>query len=176
MGVGLPRGAEACSRVGHTSRDGKKVVTGRNMDWFEDIESNIWLFPRGMKRTGAAGENSARWISKYGSVITAGFDVGTTDGLNEKGLMANLLYLGEADYGERDETRPVLSWSGYSQYLLDNFATVAEAVEAMRDDHLQLVASPLPGSTAHPPALHFSISDAGIKTGGKLSSGRGRER
>ena len=149
-----------CTRVVHKSKDNSHVVTGRNMDWFEDIETNIWLFPRGMKRDGAVGENSAQWVSKYGSLGAAGFDVGTTDGLNEKGLMANLLYLGEADFGERDVTRPGLSWSVYTQYLLDNFATVAEAVEAMKDDHLQIVASPLPGTVGHPPTLHFSISDA----------------
>lgn len=152
--------AGACSRVLHVSQDGKHVVTGRNMDWFEDIQTNLWLFPRGMQRHGAAGKNSAEWVSVHGSVVATGFDVGTTDGLNEKGLMANLLYLGEADYGKRDEARPGLSWSVYTQYLLDNFATVAEAVEAMQDDRFQVVASPLPGSSAHPPALHFSLSDA----------------
>ena len=160
LGVGTLRHVDACSRVLHTSKDGKRVVTGRNMDWFEDIKTNLWAFPRGMKRNGVAGKNSAAWVSKYGSVIAAGFDVGTTDGLNEKGLMVNLLYLGEADYGKRDEARPGLSWSVYTQYLLDNFATVAGAVDAMKDDHLQLVASPLPGSGGHPPALHFSLSDA----------------
>jgi len=30
----------------------------------------------------------------------------------------------------------------------------------MKDDHLQIVASPLPGTVGHPPTLHFSISDA----------------
>ena len=160
LNLGLLQNVLACSRVVHTSEDESHVVTGRNMDWFEDIHSNLWLFPRGIKRDGAAGKNSARWVSKFGSVITAGFDVGTTDGLNEKGLMVNLLYLGEADFGRRDETRPGLSWSVYAQYILDNFATVAEAVEAMQDDSLQVVSSPLPGSSAKPPTLHFSLSDA----------------
>jgi choloylglycine hydrolase len=160
LGAVLLRKALACTRVVHKSEDGSYVVTGRNMDWFEDIESNIWLFPRGMKRDGAAGKNSAQWVSKYGSVITAGFDLATTDGLNEEGLMVNFLYLAESDFGERDETRPGLSWSVYAQYILDNFASVEEAVEAMKDDTLQVVASPLPGSTAKPPTTHWSISDA----------------
>ena len=157
--AGLLQNTQACSRVVHVSQDGSHVVTGRNMDWFEDLDSNLWLFPRGIKRDGAAGENSAQWTSKYGSVIVAGFDVGTTDGLNEKGLMANLLYLGEADFGKRDKKRPGVSWSIYCQYLLDNFASVAEAVTAMKGDSLQIVASPLPGSSAKAPTLHFSLSD-----------------
>lgn len=157
--VGLLQNSQACSRVVHMSQDGSHVVTGRNMDWFEDIDTNLWLFPRVMKRDGAAGVNSAQWTSKYGSVIAAGFDVGTVDGLNEKGLMVNLLYLGETDFGKRDENRPGVSWSVYSQYLLDNFATVADAVTAMKGDSLQVVASPLPGSSAKAPTLHFSLSD-----------------
>lgn len=152
--------AQACSRVIHMSEDGSHVVTGRNMDWYEDIESNLWLFPRGMKRDGNVGQNSAQWKSKYGSVIVAGFDAGTTDGLNEKGLMVNMLYLAESDFGKRDESRPGLSFSIYTQYLLDNYATVAEAVEALKDDNIQIVAYPLPGSSSQPPTLHFSLSDA----------------
>lgn len=160
LNMGIFNNAQACSRVIHMSEDGTHVVTGRNMDWFEDIESNLWLFPRGMKRDGAIGENKAQWKSKYGSVIAAGFDTATTDGLNEKGLMVNMLYLGESDFGKRDKSRPGVSWSVYTQYLLDNYATVAEAVNAEKDDHIQVVASPLPGSAPKPPTLHFSLSDA----------------
>ncbi len=152
--------AQACTRVVHISKDGSHVVTGRNMDWFEDTESNLWLFPRGMKRDGSVKENSLQWVSNYGSVVTAGFDVGTTDGLNEKGLMVNLLYLAESNFGKRDISKPGISWAAYTQYLLDQFATVKEAVEALKDDNLQVVSSPLPGSSAKPPTLHFSLSDA----------------
>lgn len=152
--------AYACSRVVHVSENGELIVTGRNMDWFEDTQSNLFVFPKGIKRNGAAGDNSAAWTSKYGSVATAGFDVSTADGLNEAGLMANLLYLGEADFGDRDVSRPGLSWSAWAQYFLDNFATVAEAVAAMKGDEIQIVASPLPGSVGKAPVLHVSISDA----------------
>ena len=71
--------ALACTRVVHTSKDGSHVVTGRNMDWFEDTQSALWVFPRNMKRDGAVKENSLQWVSKYGSVIAAVFDVATTD-------------------------------------------------------------------------------------------------
>lgn len=69
--------------------------------------------------------------------------------------------LGESDFGPRDTSRPGISWSAYIQYLLDTYATVAEAIAGEQDDHRQVVASPLPGSTAKPPTLHFSFSDAG---------------
>ena len=56
------------------------------------------------------------------------YDVVCVDGVNEKGLAVSGLYLTEADYGERDERRPGLAISVYGQFLLDMFATVAEAV------------------------------------------------
>ena len=159
LNFGLQHQSYACSRVLHMSKDSSHVVTGRSMDWFEDTDSDLWLFPRGMKKEGAAGKNSAHWVSKYGSVVTASFNASTVDGLNEKGLMVNLLYLGETDFGKRNEDRPGLSWAVYPQYILDNFSSVADAVEGMKDDYLQLVASPIPGSSSKPPTIHFSFSD-----------------
>ena len=37
-----------------------------------------------------------------GSVVCAFYEVGTVDGMNEKGLVANTLYLVESDYGKPD--------------------------------------------------------------------------
>ena len=73
------------------------MITGRNMDWEEDLASNLYIFPAGMKRNGASGASSITWTSKYGSVVVAGYEAGTTDGMNEKGLVANLLYLAESE-------------------------------------------------------------------------------
>ena len=50
--------ASACSRVLYKSKDGKCVIVGRNMDWQEDLRSNVWVFPRGVKRDGIATNNS----------------------------------------------------------------------------------------------------------------------
>jgi choloylglycine hydrolase len=134
------------------------VITGRNMDWMEDMSSNLWVFPAGLKRDGAAGARSIRWVSKYGSVIVSGYDVGTADGLNEKGLAANLLYLAESEYPKPDGKRPVLSIAAWTQYALDNYATVNEAVSALAKEPFNLVAPSLPNGS--PAALHLSISDA----------------
>lgn len=104
------------------------------MDWKEDPRSNLWIFPRGMERNGQAGSNSLKWVSKYGSVITSAYDICTTDGMNEKGLVANLLWLAESEYPARDGRKPGLSVAAWTQYVLDNFATVDEAVEALAKD------------------------------------------
>jgi len=43
--------ADACTRALYVSKDGT-VIVGRSMDWGEDMMSNMWVPPRGMKRDG----------------------------------------------------------------------------------------------------------------------------
>ncbi len=149
--------AIACTRTLYVGAD-NTVITGRNMDWQEDMQSNLWIFPAGLKRNGAAGPKSIEWTSKYGSVAVSGYEVGSTDGMNEKGLVANMLYLAESDYGAASEGRPNLSIAAWPQFVLDNYATVAEAVQALRAEPFNLLAPELPDGS--PAALHLAISDA----------------
>ncbi len=149
--------ALACTRTLYVGVD-DTVITGRTMDWMEDMSSNLWAFPAGMKRDGAAGPTSVAWTSKYGSVIVSGYEVGTADGMNERGLVANLLYLAESDYGKPAAGKPTLSISLWAQYVLDNFATVAEAVEVLRREPFAILAPTLPNGSRS--TLHLSISDA----------------
>lgn len=146
----------ACTRVLYTAPDGT-VITGRSMDWAEDMRSNLWAFPRGIERTGAGGTNTPRWRSRYGSVIVSGYDLGTAEGMNEKGLVANLLYLAESEYGPANG-KPVLSISLWGQYVLDQFATVEEAVSHLRSEPFRIVAPKLPNGQGA--QLHLSLSDA----------------
>lgn len=89
--------ADACPRAVYLGPE-DTIITVRSMDWKTDLGSNLWAFPRGMPRTGAAGPTAIRWTSKYGSVVATAFEAATADGMNEKGLVANLLYLAESEY------------------------------------------------------------------------------
>ncbi|BAU10922.1 hypothetical protein LEP3755_14140 [Leptolyngbya sp. NIES-3755] len=148
-----------CTRAVYKGLDGL-VITGRTMDWLNDLKSNLWAFPRGIERDGAAGANSICWVSKYGSVGVAGWDVGIADGMNEQGLFANLLYLVESEYPTptSDDSRQSLSLSLWAQYLLDNFATVKEAVTAIEQEPFYIV--PVTSPDGKPGTIHLSISDA----------------
>ena len=121
--------AQACTRAVYLGPQ-ETIITVRSMDWKTDLGSNLWAFPRGMKRDGAAGPTSIRWTSKYGSVVASAFEAATADGMNEKGLVANLLYLAESEYVQPSpgDKRLPMSISAWTQYILDNYATVAEAV------------------------------------------------
>ena len=67
--LGITTHSSACTRAVYLGPE-DTIVTVRSMDWGSDIGSNLWEFPRGIQRDGAAGPKSVTWTSKYGSVIT----------------------------------------------------------------------------------------------------------
>jgi choloylglycine hydrolase len=149
--------ALACTRVLWTSPD-SQVLVGRTQDWTEKANSAFRVYPRGIERTGAVAENPHKWTSKYGSVVVSAYDIGTHEGVNEKGLSAHALYLAvEAAFGERDPKREAIGIMQWVQYYLDNFATVAEAVEAQKSFQFQI--EPLILPNGYPTLVHVSISD-----------------
>jgi choloylglycine hydrolase len=161
LAAGLAASAvEACTRGVFLGED-DIVVTLRSMDWMGPIGSNLWVFPRGIARDGAAGTDSITWTSTYGSVIVSAFDAATADGMNEAGLVANLLYLSESVYpdGPPAPDSRAMSISAWTQYVLDNFATVAEAVAAIEQEPFYVV--PVMSPDGHAGTVHLSISDAG---------------
>ncbi len=149
--------SNACTRVVYKGLNGT-ILTARSMDWKEDIKTNLWIFPRGMQRNGETGTNTVKWTSRYGSVISSGYDISTTDGMNEKGLVANLLFLAESQYPPFTADKPGLSIAAWTQYILDNFATVKEVVDAMRAESFVIVTDKIPGMDRLA-NLHLSVSD-----------------
>ena len=160
-GFMLATAADACTRVVFHG-DNSNVMTARSMDWKTDVGTNLWILPSGVKRNGLAGPQSMQWSAKYGSVVATGYDISTTDGLNEKGLNANLLWLVESEYPQIEKSKkPKLSISLWAQYVLDNFSTVAEAVEFLKKEPFDVISDQVPGENRLA-TLHLSISD---KTG-----------
>ena len=158
--LSLNKKADACSRVVYQGPNGM-TLTARSMDWTGDIPANLWIFPRGLERNGEVGSNSISWKSKYGSVVTSTWDLATCDGMNEKGLVANLLWLAEAVYPafEKNGAQKGLSVSLWMQYALDNFATVSEVVDAFNRNDFVVVSANIPGKDLFA-TVHLSVSDA----------------
>ena len=154
-----PANSDACSRAVYFGKEGQ-TITGRTMDWFvSDMDTNMWLYPRGLERTSNT-KTPLNWKSKYGSVAVTIYEGATADGMNEKGLVANMLYLAEAKYpvAKADDKRPTLPISAWAQYVLDHYATTAEAVEGLRKEEFRMV--PILAPTGEPGTVHLSISDA----------------
>lgn len=158
--ITLNPSANACTRLVYKGPE-STVITARSMDWKTEIDANLWVFPKGIQRNGEVGPLSINWTSKYGSLITSAWDIATADGMNEKGLVANVLWLVESEYPKFNPEggKAGMSISLWAQYVLDNFATVAEAVDYLKDEPFVLVSDYIPGTEKFT-TLHLSISDA----------------
>jgi choloylglycine hydrolase len=174
--------ADACTRF-LWNDNALGVFSGRSMDWPESTEPMLMALPRGMERNGGrvgtkdgVTENPATWKSKYGSVVTTVYGIGAADGFNEKGLGMHMLYLASTDFGPRDTAKPAVHAGLWGQYLLDNAATVDEALQAM--ESIQVVMAEAHG---HKATVHLAIEDASGDSAileyvnGKLVVHHGRE-
>lgn len=146
-----------CTRVLWPDANGS-VIVGRNMDFHQDLHTNLWKLPRGIERDDRI-DGTFRWTAKYGSVIAGVYDILSTDGLNEKGLAGHILWLAESEYGTVDPDRPALAMSVWLQFYLDNFATVGEAVAWSEKNRPQVVPMADPTGKSSP-ALHLALDDA----------------
>jgi choloylglycine hydrolase len=157
----FPGFADACSRI-LWNDNGYAVMVGRTMDWPESTQPILTVFPRGMERDGgkagsetAVAENPARWTSKYGSVVTTVYGVGTADGMNEKGLAVHMLYLKATDFGARDTSKQGVQAGLWGQYMLDNAATVEEALALFEGIQPVMILA-----NGHKATLHLAMEDA----------------
>jgi choloylglycine hydrolase len=149
--------AEACSRVFvNDNKIAKIVVRSMDLPLHQPERPRLVVFPRGMQRdctrsvlpgvpgnVEGLGKNPLKWTSKHGSVVMTGFDAGTSDGINECGLAAHLLTLIAVRHEPRDD-RPELTDGLWVQYVLDNFQTVKEVVQAHQEGKFRLVAATAP--------------------------------
>jgi penicillin V acylase-like amidase (Ntn superfamily) len=165
--IAVPPVALACSRITWTGPD-RQVITGRSMDWPYGFDSHFHVTPRGEIIDGAGGVNSLRFKTRYGSVVVSGSTEpggqvnAAFDGMNEKGLAANMLYLAENDFGitNAGTKRPRLSFTAWTLYVLSQYATVNELVQAVQQDRIQIVPIPFgPGGKAKA-TVHMAVSDA----------------
>jgi choloylglycine hydrolase len=163
----------ACSLAFVNNRKVAKIVV-RSMDLPVALPERpkFVVFPAGSRRNSQTsvlpgikariegpGSNTLSWTAKYGSAGVVSFDGGTSDGLNEKGLAAHVLVLDESRL-EPPDSRPALPDTHWVQYVLDNFATVNEVVEAHRAGKFRLAAawSPDLGYAKHLPT-HLAVQD-----------------
>ncbi len=150
-----------CTRVLWNTND-LAVLTGRSMDWPESTQPLIVAFPAGRQRNGIdpAGlvedANPLTWTSRHASLVTTIYGLGTVDGLNAAGLAGHALYLRATDFGPRDPAKPAVHAGLWLQYLLDQAATVTEALDVM--DGIDIVPVHAHGRDAN---LHLALEDAG---------------
>ena len=144
-----------CTRIFWNDNPIAKTVS-RCMDWAVSDEPDLWFLPRGTARQGHGDATSLDWVSRYSSVVLSMWRSGTVDGMNEKGLAAHVLYLNadEAVYSAVDD-RPSIANTVWAQYILDNYATVAEAVADV--ERIRIASQPMRGEDM---GCHLALEDA----------------
>lgn len=148
---------------------GGALVFGRNYDWGVG-DGLVIVNKRGVVKKAYTTDHPARWTSAYGSVTFNQYGREfPTGGINEKGLVVELMWLDATEYPAPDERAsvPTLQWI---QYQLDRCATVDDVVASDRDVRI----------TGTRVKLHFLVADAGGETaaieflGGKMVAHRDR--
>ena len=151
----------ACSKI--TNNFGSQgVFTARTMDLCVDLPYDIAIYPRGMQENGENKDGkNLTWTSKYASIMVrekTGAIKADVDGVNEKGLAVNLLYIDGSKYETRDFNKPgvlVLKWA---KYVLDNYSSVKDVVNNLNHYQITNEAVALGKKKVELP-LHFSIED-----------------
>lgn len=151
-----------------TARDGS-VVIARSMEFPDMLGAMVTAIPRGVsyQSTSPSGPGVA-WTSTYGVV---GMDaIGNTqyltDGMNEVGLYAGVLYMpGFADYEDPTgiDSSLVISNMDICNFVLSTCATVTEAFDAL--GKLTIWGAPQAAIGGVPPihlVLHDKTGDSGV--------------
>lgn len=150
--------SSACSRVVYKGND-SLIIVGRSLDWKNPIPTNLYVYPRGIKKQSNLGENVIKWESKYGAVYAVGYDGGITEGMNEKGLVINGLFCKGTVYGNANTAnRPPMSLAVFVGWLLDMNATTKEVIDVVNRHDFNISGATFDGGTVS--ALHWGVTDA----------------
>lgn len=121
--------ALACTTFCVHGPDG--LVFGRNYDYFFG-DAQVLVNPRGVEKVSLLDRQPARWTAKHGSVTFNQYGRDNPmGGVNARGFVVELMELQEAKYPAID-SRPALGGLEWIQYLLDNFASVEEALQGAK--------------------------------------------
>lgn len=129
-----------------------QMIFGRNYDWITDA-GMVCTNLKGLSKTSMKTENgeTISWVSQFGSITFNQYGKEfPTGGMNEKGLVVELMWLDETVYPTAD-TRPAIGVLQWIQYQLDNCSTIDEIIAT--DKKLRI--SPT-GTTP----LHYLVADA----------------
>ncbi len=140
--------ARACSTF--CLQGEKEVLLAKNYDWSVG-EGFLMVNPRGVAKAADASGSArgARWTSRFGSVTFNQFgEEFPNGGINEAGLVVEILWLDETRYPSPD-SRPEVDCLQWIQYQLDTAATVDEVLAS--DKHIRIAADA---------PVHYMVADA----------------
>ena len=134
------------------------LVCARGLDFFGPADPALVITPRGVEHSGSDEPDALCWQTRYGSVMIYASGLFPMDGMNEKGLAGHTLYYSNGVQEQRDgQHKPQLDSRAWLSWLLDNHATVADAVAGL--SQVRLAARKLPIDYATD-TKHIALEDA----------------
>jgi penicillin V acylase-like amidase (Ntn superfamily) len=129
-----------------------QLVFGRNYDWVSG-NGMVCTNQRGLVKTSFQNPdgNTIAWTSKYGSITFNQFGKEfPTGGMNEQGLVVELMWLDGTIYPPAADKRPSIGVLQWIQYQLDNCTSIEEVIAT--DPKLRITTTGTP--------LHYLVADA----------------
>lgn len=122
--------ADACSVF---SLHEDSVYVAKNYDWMPlHGHGAVFVNKRGVAKRAQTlrTKNALEWTSKFGSITFSQMGLEfPVSGINEAGLSAEILQLGETNHIPESDPRPALNEAQWLQFQLDNFATLNEVLD-----------------------------------------------
>jgi len=151
--------AHACTDFQVKAKDGS-VIIGRSMEFAMGMDSEVVVFPRGMKETSMTPDKKTgiSWISKYGylGINALGEKTAVLDGMNEAGLSVEFLWFTESQYSKARNNN-WLAVTDLGNWMLGNFSTVSEVKKEISKIDIIGVYVPQLRSV---PGFHAAVHDA----------------
>ncbi|WP_411992125.1 linear amide C-N hydrolase [Agarivorans sp. DSG3-1] len=161
---GILQTANACTTAAY--HNGEAQVTVRTMDWNGYDNATVVGKGRGMEHS-YSDTDGVSTKAKYAAIKIESFaDATVAEGINEKGLEARILYLGTAagtEFQQDVAGTPNVDAGQVPNFVLDNFASVAEALEGLKAvDVIPTGITGIPGheNEALYPPVHYQLVDA----------------
>lgn len=159
----LAQPASACTGIMLHTKDGS-VVHGRTVEFGAIVDLSLMVVPRGYQFTGQTPNGDGlKYTAKYGVVGMSTYkDNRILDGMNEKGLASAGFWM--ADYVDYTPVTSAnqskgISPSEFPNLILSQFATVAEARQAIETGAFVITPTIVPGWGPVAPPFHYIIYD-----------------
>ena len=159
-------GAEACTGLKLTTKDGK-TVHGRTLEFGNPIDLSLAYIPKGSAFIGKTNKGEGlKYQAKYSSLGAIAFDdIAVLDGINEKGLSVGTFYFPTfAKYTDLTSENQAMALSpiDFPNWVLTQFATVDEVKNALSG----VVITPLINKAwgSEPPPFHYIVYEKSGKS------------
>lgn len=150
-----------------------QLIFGRNYDWATGI-GMINTNQRSLLKTSLPTDGTVpfTWTSKYGSLTFNQYGKEFPNGgMNEKGLVIELMWLSESEYPKKDK-RPSLSVLQWIQYQLDNSSSIEEVIASDKEVRVTTNGAPqhylIADAQGHSATIEFLDGKMNVHTGSNL--------